>query len=130
MSKKTYKDCFNESPILKTSVVLKTYSGETLRVIGKINVSIKHEHQETAADIFIIEGTGTTLIGRDILERIKMNWSTVNKVNSEEIPEESGGAGSFGLDTITKIGYFWKMGKISLEDPPTQPVQIFLPRYF
>ena len=30
-----------------------------------------------------------------------------------------GGGGTFGLDTIIKKGYFWKMGKISPGDPPT-----------
>ena len=86
MSGKKYKENSKERPVLNTTVKLKTYSGELLKIMDKIDLTIEHEAQVINAEVIVIEGDGPTLLGRDIIT--KLNWSTVYKVEPERIPNE------------------------------------------
>lgn len=51
-------------------VQLQTYSGEELKVCGKVTVQVIYEQQCFSLDLFVVEGNGTSLLGRDWLEKI------------------------------------------------------------
>ena len=96
--------------MLNTSVKLKTYSGELLKMMGKIDLTIEHEAQVINMEVIVIDGDCPTLLGRDIITKLKLNWSTVYKVEPERIPNEL-------LAEKLKIKYshlfFGKIGKIN-----------------
>ena len=49
------------------------YSGESVPVVGLISVSVKYEDQESLLPLLIVEGDGTSLLGRNWLSHLKIN---------------------------------------------------------
>ena len=49
-------------------------------MIGKILVTLRHEETVVEEYIYIVGGNGPTFLGRDILSKIKLDWSTVYRV--------------------------------------------------
>ena len=82
MSENNYHKYFNDVPLIRTNITLKTYSGVPLKIVGKINVVIRHNADAVDAEILVITGQGPTLLGRDILSKLKLNWSTVYKTET------------------------------------------------
>ena len=93
ISEMTYQKIWDGQgpPLQPTDVRLKTYTGETLQVKGKINVHVQYEGQEEALSLLIVAGAGPSLLGRDWLHKIKLNWSTLNHMPME---------GNLSLDKI------------------------------
>ena len=69
-----------------SSVQLKTYSGETLNVMGQLRVIVKCNDQHSKLPIQIVKGKGPTLLGRNWLKAVKLNWRTIKKVTTD--PEQ------------------------------------------
>ena len=80
ISENIYRDNLKHIPLVRTTITLKTYSGENLKVIGKILVTLRHEETVIEEYIYIVGGNGPTLLGWDILSKIKLDWSTVYRV--------------------------------------------------
>ena len=59
----------------QTTAVLCTYSGEPLRVLGCITVSVFHRDQQVDLPLLIVKGNGPTLLGRNYLEKLKLDWT-------------------------------------------------------
>lgn len=73
----------------KTSVRLKTYTGEELKPKGSIKVKVSYEGQVHQLPLLVLEGGGPALLGRNWLEKIKVNWSHVNKLSSTNVKLDS-----------------------------------------
>ena len=61
-------------PIVSSSTNLKTYTGEKLSIKGVINVTGKYEDQCHFLQLTVVKGSGPSLLGRDWLLKIKLNW--------------------------------------------------------
>ena len=61
-------------PIVSSSTNLKTYTGEKLSIKGVINVTVKYEDQCHSLQLTVVKGSGPSLLGRDWLLKIKLNW--------------------------------------------------------
>ena len=76
----------NERPPLQPSrVKLRTYSGDILRAKGVITVSVTYYDQTLELSLQVLNCPGPTLLGRDWLHKLKLNWSelfTVNQVST------------------------------------------------
>lgn len=58
-------------PLLPSSVILKTYTGEQIPVKGALKVNIKYGQQQyTNLTLFVIAGPGSCLMGRDWLRTV------------------------------------------------------------
>ncbi len=79
MSEQTFK-----AEVQKSSVKLRTYSGESLKVLGSIPITVKYLEQQTECSLLVVKGSGPTLLRRDWLGTIKLDWNSlaVNSVNS------------------------------------------------
>ena len=79
MSESTFMNTWKGSgPKLQSSdVCVKTYSGESLDVIGSIDVDVEYEGQKASLRLQIIAGDGPTLLGRDWLHKLKLNWPVI-----------------------------------------------------
>ena len=81
ISNVTYKKLFQRQPLLNVSTIIQTYSGEKLNVLGKLVVSVKHNGGVFEnLDLYVISGHGISLLGRDWLSSIKLDWCSVNSV--------------------------------------------------
>ena len=82
MSKATYQKVWTEDrpPLLPTTTKLKTYTGEQLNVLGYIQVQVQYEQQIEDLSLLIVDGTGPTLMGRDWLQKIKLQWNAIANI--------------------------------------------------
>ena len=65
-----------------TSVPLRTYSGEELRVVGRAVVRVRCGGQVEDLGLVVVEGSGPSLLGRDWLERLRLDWGEVQKLHA------------------------------------------------
>ena len=61
---------------------LKTYTGQSINVIGQITVTASYHQQEKELKLYVVKGHGPSLLGRDWLREIKLNWSTMLNVST------------------------------------------------
>ena len=63
MSEKTLKQKLPHLELQSSAVILKTYSGEQLKVLGQAQVKVTYKTQEVEAPLIVVAGEGPTLIG-------------------------------------------------------------------
>ena len=94
LSSATYREKFNGKPLQASSVALRTYAEEPLKNLGSLTVEVEHNSQKMELPLFVVDGNGPNLLGRDWLEKLSIDWRsvhhiTVTKVSSvcQEFPE-------------------------------------------
>ena len=71
----------NAPVVQKTSVRLRTYTGEELKLVGMAMVRVRCGKQEEDFKLFVVEGSGPSLLGRDWLSKIQLNWKDIYSVH-------------------------------------------------
>ena len=72
-----------ETAILQeTEVKLCTYSSEQLPVKGKITCEVSCEGQTYTLPLIVLAGESLTLLGRDWMQQIKLDWSTIFQIKA------------------------------------------------
>ena len=81
IGKQLFDTLFPELQIHPSSVALKTYTGEPMEVLGEVTVSVTY-HQQRAQELplVIVRGTGPSLLGRNWLHHIKLDWGSIKAV--------------------------------------------------
>ena len=71
ISNETHKKLFPKaaSPF-KSSLLLKTYTGEAMPVTGEMKVVVKYDSQTVELTLIVIEGSGPSLFGQDWLRQL------------------------------------------------------------
>ena len=77
ISKQTYDKSFASYPLQKTSVKLKTYSGESLTMYGEFVPSIQYQDQKTELPLVVAGNDGPSLLGRNWLHSIHLDWNSL-----------------------------------------------------
>ena len=68
ISSSTHNRMFPECPLLNTSAVLTTYTGEQMSLAGEIKVKVSYGNQMVDNfKLFVVEGDGPSLMGRDVI---------------------------------------------------------------
>ena len=88
VSKNVYDAELSDYPIQPVGVILRSYSGEKIPVVGKITVPVKYELQEHILDLIVVQGNLPALFGRDWLSRIRVDWRNVFNVKVEATKNE------------------------------------------
>ena len=68
-------------PNLNSSSKLKW--GERVPVIGQMETTVCHEVSEKKLPPYVVAGNGPTLLRRNWLEYIKLDWQTISQVNAK-----------------------------------------------
>ena len=78
-------DLLPYAELQKTNAVLRTYTGEQIPVKGTILVDVRYgdQHHQNLK-LLVVRGSGPSLMGRDWLKVIKLDWKTVGKVSTSE----------------------------------------------
>lgn len=69
--------------------ILKTYTGQPIQVVGQLTVKVTHNHQQKHLTLLVIKGKGPSLIGRDWLQHLKLDWQQLFQVHSLSRPDYS-----------------------------------------
>ena len=64
-------------PLQTTKAALSTYTGERIPVLGAVMVPVEYEGKKKNLNALIVAGNGPNLLGRDWLEQIRLDWSTI-----------------------------------------------------
>ena len=67
------------SPLMDTDVVLRTYTGEEVRLEGSLEVKVAHEGKEFTLPLLVVKGKGPALLGRNWLEKVRLNWPMIKQ---------------------------------------------------
>ena len=86
ISQATFSTLWNQenSPRLEnTSIRLRTYSGEELEVVGRAVVTVRCGREEVGElGLVVVGGKGPSLLGRDWLGRLRLDWREVRMLNA------------------------------------------------
>ena len=77
------KQLFPNVKLDKSSIQLRTYTGEKL---GQINVRAQYEDQTKCLDLVVVTGNGPTLLGRNWLLQLRLDWAAIRRVEPKTQP--------------------------------------------
>lgn len=87
MSEKEYRQKF-DGKLSKTSIVLRTYTGQILPVIGEKSVTVTYEGQKLSLPLLVVKADGPALLGRNWLSQLKLNWQSIKYTIHGNLEEE------------------------------------------
>ena len=78
ISEKFYRDYFLNIKLQSTKIILRTYSNEQLNVLGRITPTVEYDGKHyNGLHLYVINGEGVNLIGRDWLSVIRLKWNNL-----------------------------------------------------
>jgi len=87
VSEATFRSLYKYRPIRQSGVRLRTYSGEMLKVVGEMEVLVSYGDQQAELLLVVVEGDGASLLGRNWLQHIRLNWAEVKAVSNGDLQE-------------------------------------------
>ena len=85
ISEKTFDQVWTEKELKVSSVKLRTYTGQTLEVKGYVEVNVEYQNQKKQLTLLVVAGDGPSLLGRDWLTHIKIDWSNLYNIQCETV---------------------------------------------
>ena len=73
----------HSAKLCPTNIVLKTYTGEQIPVKGTVQVDVingQQHHQNLK--LLVVQGSGPSLMGRDWLKVVRLDWKQIGKVSA------------------------------------------------
>ena len=81
ISNRDYRRHFNSLKLKETPIELKTYTGEVVKLLGVLNVTVKHKDQSAAKlPLYVVQNGGPPLFGRDWLSDIQFYWQHIKSL--------------------------------------------------
>ncbi|XP_062864461.1 uncharacterized protein K02A2.6-like [Trichomycterus rosablanca] len=81
ISEADYKRLFSKLPLEKTSVMLKTYTGEEVSPKGKLKVDVTHGNKTHQLELYVLKSGGPALLGRERLRKIQIDWHEIKALS-------------------------------------------------
>ena len=75
-------------PLINEQIKLCTYTGEEISVLGSISVTAKSENCTSTLPLLVVEGNGPSLMGRNWLTELRLDWKTVYAMSLSHSLEE------------------------------------------
>ena len=92
ISKATFDKLWSlhNAPSLQPTVSkLRTYTGENIEVLGVANVNVSFQEQHKQLQLLVVGGDGPSLLGRDWLSKIKLNWEELHHIDQTKLTLEA-----------------------------------------
>ena len=99
-----YDQYYSNVPLKPTSVLLSTYTGETLYPLGEANIKLEYAGQEYSLPLIVVPKGSNALFGRNWLQDVKLDWPNlpglkqINQVSS--VCKTLSSAVSSGLQSV------------------------------
>ena len=71
-----------------TSAKLRTYTGEIIQVVGELSVKVECHGQNAVLPLLVVQEEGPSLIGRNWLTQIRLDWKNVFSINNKQLLED------------------------------------------
>ena len=82
VSESTFRGLWPRRDLTSTQVRLQSYSKEPIPVVGCCNVNVEYNGQTADVPLLIVQGSGPTLLGRDWLSQIRLDWKQIHRVHT------------------------------------------------
>ena len=69
-------------PLLPSRIQLSTHTGEKIHALGTIMVNVCYQNLQHQLSLLIVPGTGPSLLGRDWLQHIHIDWTRIHQLNT------------------------------------------------
>ncbi len=69
----------------ETPIQLRTYSGESLEVLGCLEVEVCYKEQKALLPLVVVAGDGPSLLGRDWLEQLRLDWKEIHRLHGDAL---------------------------------------------
>ena len=83
ISEETYKKHLSGTPLRPSNTRLRAYTGHPLKVHGQLIAHLKYQDQSDNVPL-VVEGSGPSLLGRDWLSGIRLNWTKICNIRVSE----------------------------------------------
>ena len=83
ISEDTWKTKLSSASLEKAKIRLRTYTGEQMKVLGQLQVNVQYHGLHHSLPLLVVEGRGPSLLGRNWLGKIKLDWASINHISSE-----------------------------------------------
>ncbi len=83
ISEKTYKNLLPEVKLRRSTIKLKTYTEERIPVVGQLHVHVSYGTQKAPLVLLVVAGEGPTLMGRNWLKYIRLDWKSIHQITSD-----------------------------------------------
>ena len=77
---------FSSVPLTPSKLLLRTYTSESIPVLGEMNVEVKYGAYLGQHTLQVVEGSGPPLLGRDWLKDIHLDWASIRALSAHAIP--------------------------------------------
>ena len=88
MSEQTYHSFLMANPVMLGIAAdhseAHTYTKEPIKVLGIITVHVCYKEQKKSMPLLVVTGHGPSLLGRDWLAQLKLDWQELYQVNQSE----------------------------------------------
>ena len=78
MSETTYKQLWSGRALDPSEIRLQSYSKEVIPVVGSTQTKVVYEGQTALLALVIVKSEGPTLLGRNWLHHIRLNWNQIH----------------------------------------------------
>lgn len=80
ISQEKFHEIFGNRPLKPCKIKLRTYSGEKLKPLGVMDVTVEHNGQSALCQLYVVEKGTTNLFGRSWLKEIKIDWQNIKNI--------------------------------------------------
>ena len=80
MSERTFNKMWPGRTLQPSTLKLRTYLKETIPVVGCTTVNVNYNGQFCKLPLVVVAGSGPSLVGRDWLCHIRLDWRQINRV--------------------------------------------------
>jgi len=81
ISKEDYEEKFNTLKLQATDMRLRTYTGEKIKPLGVLRVTVEINNQREKLSLVVVDRGSTPLFGRDWLKVLKLNWKGIAQLS-------------------------------------------------
>ena len=85
ISEKTFAAYWPGKQLSPTNIKLRTYTEEIMEVVGTFDVEVAHEEEIHILPLIVVKQDGPSLIGRNWLYKIKLDWQQINTVRPSDL---------------------------------------------
>ena len=80
VSEATFRKLWPDSTLQESTIRLCSYSGDPITVCGSLKVEVMYKSQKAQLALLVVAGNGTTLLGRNWLKALHLDWQEIHYV--------------------------------------------------
>jgi len=86
ISQKVYDSLESRPPLLRSLRTIKTFTGETVPLVGEADIIVRYRGRQKLLRV-VVTKSGPSLLGRNWLEQLKLNWAEIKQLKMHSCPE-------------------------------------------